>query len=352
MWGGAHCVTNDSDLEFEAVPLDRRPEVLINSALERGSMPDSVRELLALTRRDDAKVGPVAEALARNPALVVAVFRAANGASNAQSRKVTDLHRAVVVLGMQELHDLVAGVSMMGAFSSPDPLSQQLQAAAVLSGTVALHVSALLGGIPGPTAFLAGLLSELGALACLGADPSFAELYKSSALPSQDRYERERGRYGIVTPALGGEILAASKLPADVVQAVSSTGLEGPDKGPALGRVVAFARFAAPALLRTIEHADGARLRTELLEAATLVRLDEIDPDTLFAACLAAAETAELGLRGELRLVAESAPEAPEPATKTAMAAPAPPRETAVTTYVAVAAALLLAGGGAWLLLR
>lgn len=339
-----------SDFEFEAVPIDRRPEVLINSALERGTVPDSVRELLALTRRDDAKVGPVAEALARNPALVAAVFRAANGAANAQSRKVTDLHRAVVVLGMQELHDLVAGASMMGAFNSPDPLSQQLQAGAVLSGSVALHVSALVGGIPGPTAFLSGLLCELGALACLAADPSFAELYQTSVLPGQGRYELELGRYGIVTPALGGEILAASKLPADVVQAVSSTGLEGPDKASALGRVVAFARFAAPALLRTIEHVDGERLRTELLEAANLVKLNEIDGDTLFRACLAAAETAELGLRGELRLVAEPAPEAPDvPIDKNAAA---PAHNKGMTLYVAVGIGLLLVGAGTWFLLR
>ncbi|HEX5660584.1 MAG TPA: HDOD domain-containing protein [Polyangiales bacterium] len=289
--------------ELEGVPLAQRADVLLDRALEHGSLPESTQKLLELTRRDDAEVGPVVDALALNPGLAAAVLRVANSPLYGQQRAISDLKRAVGLIGMQELHDIVAGTAMMAAFSTADPLSQKMQGTAVLSASVArvLAVKLKLNAASASAAYLSGLMCELGALACLALDPEFPELY-GHADNARARFDVEVSRYGGSTPDIGGRILKASSLPTEVSDAVGTTGLEPGLHTPSLGRVVAFARLAANVLLSAAEHGDAAKLREELGAAAEVAGLENVDPELLFSASLTAAAEAELTLRGELSL--------------------------------------------------
>lgn len=308
--------------DLEGVPLAQRADVLLDRALEHGSLPASTQRLLELTRRDDAEVGPVVDALALNPSLAAAVLRVANSALYGQQRAVADLKRAVSLIGMQELHDVVAGTAMMAAFSTADPLSQRMQGTAVLSASVArvLAGKLKLSANSASAAYLSGLMCELGAMACLALDPAFTELHAASGDDPRARFDHEASRYGGSTPDIGGRILAASSLPTEVTQAVATTGLEPGEHILTLGRVVAFARLAASVLLRASEHGDGAKLREELSAAAIAVGLEKVDPELLVSASLTAAADAELTLRGEIGLT-QTAPSNdvdPTPASATA----------------------------------
>jgi HD-like signal output (HDOD) protein len=293
-----------SSPELEGVPLAQRADVLLDRALEFGSLPESTQKLLDLTRRDDAEVGPVVDALALNPSLVAAVLRVANSPLYGQQRAVSDLKRAVSLIGMQELHDIVAGTAMMAAFSKADPLSQQIQNTAVLSASVArvLASKLKLNAASASAAYLSGLMCELGALACIALDPEFAGLYGTAGGDPRARFDVETNRYGGSTPDIGGRILKASALPAEVADAVATTGLEPGVHTPSLGRVVAFARLAANVLISAAEHGDAERLRQELISAANTVGLETLDPELLVSASITAAAEAELTLRGELGL--------------------------------------------------
>jgi HD-like signal output (HDOD) protein len=246
----------------------------------------------------------VVDALALDPSLAAAVLRVANSAAYGQSRSIADLSRAVTLIGMQELHDVVAGTAMMAAFSRPDPLSQRIQATAVLSAAVAQKLAIKLRAGSPSAAYLSGLMCELGALACIALDPQFAELYLASDGNARERFSGEADRYGSSTPDIGGRILAASSLPTEVSQAVATTGLEDGEHEYTLGRVVAFSRLAAGILVRAAEHDDQAALRADLSTAATTVGLEQVDLELLTATCIAAANDAELTLRGELTLLA------------------------------------------------
>lgn len=308
--------------DLEGVPLTERADVLLDRALEYGSLPESTQQLLDLTRRDNAEIGPVVDALALNPSLVAAVLRIANSPLYGQQRAVADLRRAVSLIGMQELHDVVAGTAMMAAFSSADPLSQRIQHTAVLSASVARVLAAKLKLSADSTsaAYLSGLMCELGALACLALDPEFPGLYGSTGNDPRTRFDVEVSRYGGTTPDIGGRILAASALPKEVSQAVATTGLEPGEHKPSLGRVVAFARLAAVVLLSAAEHGDAAKFREELAAAAVAVGLEQLDLELLVSVAIAAAAEAELTLRGELGLskTAPSNDVAPAPASAAA----------------------------------
>jgi HD-like signal output (HDOD) protein len=285
-----------------------RTNTLLDRALELGSMPESTRSLLALTRRDNAELGPVVDALALNPNLSAAVLRVANSSAYGQTRSIADLHRAVTVIGMQELHDLVAGTAMMAVFSRPHPLSERLQASAVLSAAIAQKLAVELRVGAPSTAYLSGLMCELGALACIALDPDFPALYESCHGDARLRFNQESARYGGSTAVIGARILAMSMLPALVTEAVATTGFEPvADKQP-LGCTIAFARLAADILVRAAEHGDPTVLESELSSLAAAVGLPTISPESLTRACLAAATTAELTLRGELGLAQQQAP--------------------------------------------
>ncbi|MDB4974101.1 MAG: hypothetical protein JWN48_2442 [Myxococcaceae bacterium] len=304
------------------VPLAQRADVLLDRALEQGALPASTQSLLALTRRDDAEVGPVVDALALNPSLAAAVLRVANSAAYGQARSIGDLRRAVTVIGMQELHDIVAGTAMMAAFSVADPLSARIQATAVLSASVAQKLAAKLKAGSPSAAYLSGLMCELGALACLALDPAFSDLYGTGDAKAQVRFAGEASRYGGTTPDIGGRILAASSLPSEVAKAVAMTGLEPGKHEATLGRVVAFSRLAAQVLLHAAEHGQPDQLRSDLLEAAATVGLEALDPEMLTQTCLAAATAAELTLRGELGVAQSLRSNDVEPAPAASRTAP------------------------------
>jgi HD-like signal output (HDOD) protein len=331
---------------IEGLPLAQRADVLLDRALEFGSLPASTQSLLELTRRDNAEVGPVVDALALNPSLAAAVLRVANSAAYGQARSVSDLARAVSLIGMQELHDIIAGTAMMAAFSRPDPLSQRIQATAVLSAAVAQKLAVKLRAGAPSAAYLSGLMCELGALACLALDPEFVQLYQASDGNVRTRFDGEASRYGGTTPDIGGRILSASALPVEVSQAVATTGLEAGEHKPTLGRVVAFSRLAAEILVRAAEHGDPAQLRSELNTAAATVGLDKVDLEVLTATCLAAANDAELTLRGELALLQTTPNNDVAPAAASQAAASRSSSRTGL--YVGVVLTLVGLAAAAW----
>ncbi len=294
-------LTKSKAVALDDLPLAERADVLLDRALELGALPASIQELLEQTRRDDAEVGPVVNALSHNPSLAAAVLRAANSPAYGQARSIGDLSRAVMLIGMQELHDLVAGSSMLAAFSRPDPLSERMQGSAVLSANLAQRVAATLRAGSPSTAYLSGLLCELGSLACLALDPEFAALYAASAGEAGARFQGEAARYGASTPEIGARILTASALPSEVAEAVAANGLEASSHAPSLGRAVAFARLAAGPLYDSQTHGDIARLRSDLAAVASTVAL-ELAPEQLLDLCLAAAKAADMKLPGELAI--------------------------------------------------
>ena len=338
--------TNGS-LGLGVLPLEERSDLLLDRALDLGSLSGSVQQLLELTRRDDAEVGPVVEAIGKSPGLAAAVLRAANSPLYGQTRSVADLQRAVSVLGMQELHDLVASTAMMAAFARPDALSQRLQTSAALSASIAQKLAGKLGGAPS-TAYLGGLMCELGALATLALDPPFAELYWSSHGDARRRFADEVARYGRPTTEIGGRILAASDIPTQVCEAVSATGLES-NLTPA-ARAVAFSRLAAISLLAAADHGAPDVLWADLNKNADLVGLEHLDADQLMRVCLAAASEADLALKGDFT------PPQKQPENDVAVTPTRPsisvPKSSGGPLYVVLGFGLVLVGAVAWFLTR
>jgi HD-like signal output (HDOD) protein len=274
-------------------------DALLERIVEVCVVSETAQRVMDLTRVEEADIFAVVDAVSKDPALAAEILRLANSPVFGQSRRVKDIRRAVLVVGMQELHTIAAAMSMMASFSTPDALSSELRALSVLSAATARLLAGELG-IDGSDAFLAGLLCEIGAMACVAVDAAgYRAIWVTSDGDSLKRAQLEEERYEARSEVIGAHLLVRNRLPRVVADAISGF---GPGEGDELSRVTAFARRAAPIITRAANEGDADLFNERMPALAAALGLGEVDMDKLFRICIDAAATAELSLRGEIML--------------------------------------------------
>src|SRR5215470_10995233 len=96
---------------------------LLQHIAEVCPLPAAAQRVLALCSMDEAAIPEVAEALSCDPAMTAQVLRVANSAIYARPRTVTTLQQAVMTLGLMELRNIAAAMSLLAAFRSREELS-------------------------------------------------------------------------------------------------------------------------------------------------------------------------------------------------------------------------------------
>ncbi len=288
------------------IHVEERPGVLLDSVSEICAIPKSAQEVIELTRSFDAPIQPIVDAVARDPALAAEVLRIANSPVFGQVGKVQSLHRAVVVLGMQELHNMAAAMAMLAAFPTTGKLSDELNRSSVVAATLARLMVQEIGNTSTSTAFICGLLSEIGTMICLLADrEEYSSIWNESAGDAEKRFELEKKRYGTSSAQLGASMLSRNQLPDEVVSAVGVTVVTPADEMNDLKKATVFSRILAPILIRTAEEEEVSIPKQDILRLADRFGLDRIGPTRLNEICIEAAKAAGLGLRGEISLIEE-----------------------------------------------
>ncbi len=282
---------------------DKRLGILLDQVNEMCTIPESAQRVLELTRSHDADIVPVVDAIMKDPVLAAELLRLANSPFFGQTREVVDIRRAVIILGMQELHDIAAAMSMLGAFSTASELSSRLRAQSVLSATLARYLAHEIRSPNESAAFLTGLLCELGAMACVAVDPDgYEAIWQSAGDDVGARATLEVERYTARSETIGAELLLRKNLPEIVATAVGTTDDTTQD---VLSRVALFARRAAQLLVIASETADAVSLGAAIPALGEQLGFSNIEGSALTNMCISAATTAELSLRGEVTLVEE-----------------------------------------------
>ncbi len=188
--------------------------------------PGNLARVVQLTG-GDADMQEVAEAIAMDAGMAAEVLRLANGVGRGAMRRIDTLEQAVVNLGMAELHAMATAMGMLVAVASEHELSTGLHERALVAALIARRVAPD-ANIDKRVAFLAALLCEIGAMACLAVD---ADAYASILLRTDGdlaaRARQESARYGTTSHALGGALLDRNGLPDHVVEGVCGRGTVG-----------------------------------------------------------------------------------------------------------------------------
>ena len=211
--------TGDAPREV-ALSIDRA-RALVKGVAQLPVMPDQADELLRLARAGDADPREVLEIVERDPALAAMVLRLVNSAAFGLAHEVTDLHLAVVLLGLAQLRTLALAASMAALFAPSDSTVESWHHAfATACATRALAQELL--PAQAEAAFTAGMLHDIGTLVIAGplagahpgTDP-FAGLRGDTRLAAESRL------FGADHAEIGAALAERWQLPDHLVAAIA-----------------------------------------------------------------------------------------------------------------------------------
>ncbi|WP_146118697.1 HDOD domain-containing protein [Blastopirellula marina] len=196
---------------------------MISRAQQLYSLPTVAMEVLQLTSNENANVAQIKDCIQRDPAMTVKILKVVNSPLFGLSGEVSDLNQALALLGIKPLKLLVLG------FSLPKEMLQGIEAEVLaqywqfsLTKAVAAREIALLQGEKyGDETFIAGLLSELGALVLLqDLGDAYANFAAKVLQEGADLSEMEWSALGFDHAILGCRLLQSWNLPESLIQVI------------------------------------------------------------------------------------------------------------------------------------
>ncbi|MSP25745.1 MAG: HDOD domain-containing protein [Myxococcales bacterium] len=271
---------------------------LIDRIAEVCPMPASAERVLLLAADPSCEIRQVAEAISADPALAAECLRIANSAVFRRARPVDTLGQAVLTLGLAQIHQMASAMALMAAFQTEHELSREFQTASVLSGSLAGFVAGSLSVAPG-VGFLAGLLAEVGAMACLAIDGErFTKIFDAAGASWEERAAGETARYGCPSWQLGSRLLRRNELPATICDAVGASITDADiEHDEALPRATVFGRVAASVIVGLGDDDELATIGGALFQLATRLGIPMDDE----AAAVALADRALASTEAKLR---------------------------------------------------
>jgi HD-like signal output (HDOD) protein len=289
-------------------PVDPAPSVekLLDRISEVCPLPASVQRVIALTNEAEVDLRQVVEAIASDPGLAAEVMRVANSPVFGYSRKVEKLPQAIVTLGFRELNAMATAMALLAMFRSKDELSLHLHDYGLVAATLARRIAKEMRTVDASFAYLSGLLSEIGAMACLAIDADaylglWEDAYRTwdgtSLEPWSTRGQYEVARYGATTPVIGARLLRRNLVPEAVAAAIEASTDSDPSALSDPQRVAAASRVLSMIVVRAGKTNHPELLSSVAPVVAARFALTAIPPDRLGALCIDAAGDAEQLMR-------------------------------------------------------
>jgi putative nucleotidyltransferase with HDIG domain len=215
-----------------------RAEVIARKNLP--TIPPVLAGIVALIDSDTAGARRLVELIERDQSLTAKLLRLANSAFFGQSRRVSTVPRAILLLGFSTVRNLALGVKVWEALGG-DVTRRRLEELWAHAVTVAVCAKAMAGRLRAcdpDEAFTAGLLHDVGRLVIA---VRFRDMYWDTvggASEAEAVEARERETFGVDHAEVGGWLLEAWALPPIIVEAVRQHHDDEPRAG--LPRVLAM----------------------------------------------------------------------------------------------------------------
>jgi putative nucleotidyltransferase with HDIG domain len=195
--------------------------VLLHQIQSLPPLPAVVHRTLSVADSSRASVEDVARVLSEDQAIAARILRIANSSFYGAERRITQVSRAVVMLGRTGIRSLVLGIAARDAFRTPTAqvpehgtLWKHAFATAASAELIARHV----GYKPIEEAFVAGLLHDVGQLAMVAFAPdSFRAVFRDQGHGARF-LARERAQFGVDHTQAGFQILSRWGLPEPICQ--------------------------------------------------------------------------------------------------------------------------------------
>jgi len=195
-----------------------QPHDLIGTGKAIPSLPDVYQRFTEKLQDPTASAEDFATIIESDPALALRLLHIANSVYYSFSAEITQIPRAITVVGLQELHAMVLAVSVVKAFSHlPNTLMdmQKYWENSIRCGVLSRILGTQLGLKSASTLFTAGLLLDIGCLIIYIRLPEVATKILLEAKRQQcPRQDMETRILGFDHAKVGAELMDYWKLPA------------------------------------------------------------------------------------------------------------------------------------------
>ena len=199
-------------------------EELVENCSSLISFPQVYLQVKKVIDDPESTMADLSRAISIDPGMIAVVLKLVNSAFYAMPRKVETISRAVGILGMQPLHDLVLAVSVTKAFSG---LSQQVMnmsifwANSFFSGLAARELARKCFLVDSERMFVEGLLRDIGHLLLYQHLPEQAEeAMKKSANTGEPIHMIEQNLIGFDYTQVGKTLVDTWHLPKNLGEAI------------------------------------------------------------------------------------------------------------------------------------
>ncbi|QDF96630.1 histidine kinase [Azoarcus sp. DD4] len=247
----------------------------MHSALELVSHVEALASLPSVYHRireqldsPDGSVIEVSRLVSADPALTARLLRLVNSALYGYGGQIDTVGRAVQILGLQQVHDLVLAMSISSVFAGIQPERMDMARfwrSSVMCGLAARSIARGCGQPTAERLFVIGLLADLGHLVMYQTVPALAlEAQHTSDTTGQALHEVEHRVVGCDYAELGATLMNHWRLPSCFAEVI------GAQIVPRLGGEYTF----DAAILHVASHIVAADRKGETSEAAAAT----IDP--------------------------------------------------------------------------
>lgn len=199
---------------------------LVANQQHLSSLPDlyyKVREALLDAELD---IGDLTDLISTDPALTATLLRIANSAFYGFPRKIETLSRAISLIGLNQVGDIVLAGTLSATFQGIRPQRMNMTRfwrSSIRRALLCRQFCRSLGEPDSERAFVTGLLSDMGHLVMYHAVPELMGIVLDTAgddLLAQA--ERERATIGCDFSEVGAALCAAWQLPASIGTVISN----------------------------------------------------------------------------------------------------------------------------------
>lgn len=183
-------------------------------------LPAVVTRLLDITGRDETTSSEVEGVVGADQAISAKLLRVVNSSYFGLPRQVSSISQAVVILGFQQVRNLVLSVSALGVFTARSPRAREIQREcwehAFGSASAAMEIARLkqLSAHDQETAFLGGLLHDVGKLFLFSNfSVNYSMIRTEAERKGKNIIELEAPLFGMTHPEVGQRLAVAWNFP-------------------------------------------------------------------------------------------------------------------------------------------
>jgi putative nucleotidyltransferase with HDIG domain len=201
------------------------------------ALPVVVSRLVEISAAPDATAADLSEVIELDTALLTAILKLANSAYYGQSRTVSDIEAAVMLLGFDQVRDLALSLDLIAAVEPDGPVSfstRDYWKHAFMVGSLARTLCRRLYGVIPGEHYVSGFLHDIGRLVLHLVDPQGMREVVAAVTAGEAAGAVERRVFGCDHAEVGALACRRWHLPERVAAATACHHGDGLDADPTL----------------------------------------------------------------------------------------------------------------------